>query len=43
MGGHPERSRALPDEEYIRLGHKYGCECSIIDYDDRGHWLVFSK
>ena len=43
MGGHPERSRALPDEEYIRLGHKYGCECSVIDDDDRGHWLVFSK
>lgn len=41
MGRQKDASRALTDEGYRDLAGRLGRPLSIVDDEDRGHWLVF--
>lgn len=36
-------SKTLPDQEYVSIFQELGCSYAIINSDDEGHWLIFSK
>ncbi len=48
QGGEPfdpkrHGSKSLTDQEYIGIFQELGCSYAIINSDDEGHWLIFSK